>query len=754
MKTVASGYLGACNFVAMPYGLRMDMPLADSDRVRRDARYTLLIAATSFILFGFAGCGNGATEATEDGYTAWNAYAGSSDGAQYSSLAQVNVSNVHGLEVAWSYDTGDSNRYFFAPLVVKSVAYVLAKDYSIAAIDATNGEELWLHKPEGSERAMTSRGINFWQSADGQEQRLFFSSDHRLWALDARTGKPIQSFGDSGSVNLKEGLGRDPSSLSLVQSHSPGRIFGDLLILGSATNEGYGSAPGDVRAFDVRTGAVSWTFHTVPHPGEYGYETWPADAWKTVGGANVWTEFSLDEERGIVYLPVASAKYNFYGADREGTNLFSNCLVALDARTGERLWHFQFVHHDIWDYDPATSPKLLTVEHDGRLVYVVAQATKQGFLFVFDRVTGEPLWPVEERPVPMGTELPGETLWPTQPYPTAPPPFARQSFTADDVNPFLDEEETARLRAQVEGARNEGLFTPPSQRETIQMPGNNGGANWGGGAVDPESGRLYIVSKDHPAILKLVPDTSQAAPAPQDMELRGRYFYDTYCHACHTIATDENLLAVSSLVGVADRLSDQQIFNAIQQGQGSMPGFPTIADADIRLLVEFLKNPAAFPRIVEDEGKQLEGSARFTSGFGLVRASNGLPIVSPPWTTLTAYDLNRGEIEWQRPIGDAPELAAKGIRNTGSAFQKMAPVVTAGGLIFVGCRDGFVRALDSRDGSTVWESEVGVAMEGIPAVYAVEGRQYLLFCASAQVGLTPDSEIPIDGRYVAFALPE
>jgi len=684
----------------------------------------------------------------------WSAYAGSSDGAQYSSLDQINVSNVHRLEIAWSYDTGDANRYFFAPLAVGNVAYVLAKDYSIVAIDATNGEEIWLHKSEGSERAMTSRGINFWQSPDGQERRLLFASDHRLRALDARTGKPIRNFGHYGSVNLKEGLGRDPSSLSLVQSHSPGRIFGDLLILGSAMNEGYGSAPGDVRAFDVRTGAVGWTFHTVPHPGEFGYETWPEDAWKTVGGANVWTEFSLDEERGIVYLPVASAKYNFYGADREGSNLFSNCLVALNARTGERLWHFQFVHHDIWDYDPATSPKLLTVEHNGKPVDVVAQATKQGFLFVFDRVTGEPIWPVEERPVPMGTELPGETLWRTQPFPTAPPPFSRQSFNAEDLNPFLDEEETARLRAQVESARNEGLFTPPSQRETIQMPGNNGGANWGGGAVDPETGRLYIVSKDHPAILKLVPDPSQAAPAPQDLKLRGRYFYDTYCHACHAIDTDENLLAVSSLVGVADRLSDVQIFNAIQQGQGSMPGFPAIAEADTRLLVEFLKNPAAFPRIVEDEGPQLEGSARFTSGFGLVRASNGLPIISPPWTTLTAYDLNRGEIEWQRPIGNAPELAEKGIRNTGSAFQKMAPVVTASGLIFVGCRDGFVRALDSQNGSTVWEAEVGVAMEGIPAVYEVDGRQYVLFCASAQKGLTPETEVPIEGRYVAFALPD
>ena len=720
----------------------------------RQPRLSRILLGLVIMGFWVTGCRQEVIDKTKSAYSNWSAYAGSSDGAQFSALDQVNVSNVQQLQVAWSYATGDNNRYFFAPLVVGDRAYVLAKDHSIVAINATTGIELWAYKPEGSGRAMTTRGINFWESSDGREQRLFFSSDHHLRALNARTGKLADDFGTSGSVNLKEGLGRDPESLSLVQSHSPGRVFEDLLILGSATNEGYGSAPGDVRAFDVRTGKLVWTFHTIPHPGEFGYDTWPTEAWKTVGGANVWTEFALDEKRGIVYLPIASAKYNFYGADREGANLFSNCLVALDARSGRRLWHFQFVHHDIWDYDPATSPKLLTIDRDGEAIDVVAQATKQGFLFVFDRVTGEPIWPIEERKVPMGTELPGETLWATQPFPIAPAPFARQSFTADDLNPYLREEETVALRTQLENARNEGLFTPPSFRETIQMPGNNGGSNWGGGAVDPQSGRLYIVSKDHPAILKLEPDPSQVAPPPQDSVSRGRYFYDTYCYACHSVATDDNPLAVLPLVGVSDRLSDEQILNVIRQGQGPMPGFASIADPDAQLLLEFLKDPAAFPRMIGGEGKQLDGNARFTSGFGLVRTRDGLPIISPPWTTLTAYDLNRGEIEWQRPIGDVPELAAKGIRNTGSAFQKMGPVVTAGGLIFVGCRDGFVRALDLRDGSTVWEAEVGVALEGIPAVYESGGRQYILFCASAQKGLTRETEVTIEGRYVAFALPE
>ena len=332
-------------------------------------------------------------------------------------------------------------------------------------------------------------------------------ANHALQAIDARTGKPILSFGTGGRVDLKEGLGRDPKSLTLVQSTTPGRVFENLLILGSATNQGYGSAPGDIRAFDVRTGKLVWTFHTIPHPGEFGYETWPPDAWKTVGGANVWSEFSLDETRGIVYAPTASAKYNFYGADRKGANLFADSLLALDARTGKRLWHFQMVHHDIWDYDDATAPKLLTVRHEGKSVDAVAQVSKQGFVWVFDRVSGAPLWPIEERPVPR-TDMPGEETWPTQPFPTKPPPFARQKFTADDLNPYIEPQDRARFRDEILSARNEGLFTPPGLRPTIQMPGNNGGANWGGAAVDPANGTLFVVSKDLPAILKLVPDTT------------------------------------------------------------------------------------------------------------------------------------------------------------------------------------------------------------------------------------------------------
>ena len=716
-------------------------------------RSSLLCCYSASLILALVGCGKKQHSITND-YTSWSSYAGSADAAQYSSLDQINHSNVTRLEQAWSYPTGDNNPYFFAPLVVDAIAYVLAKNNSIVAIDATNGKEIWTHKLETGTSKLTNRGINYWESKDRSDRRLFFASDHHLRALNAQTGKSINTFGISGSVNLKEGLGRDPNKLSLVQSHSPGRVFENILILGSATNEGYGSAPGDVRAFNVRTGELIWTFHTIPHPGEFGYETWPADAWKTVGGANVWSEFSLDVERAIVYLPVASAKYNFYGADREGSNLFSNSLVALNARTGERLWHFQFIHHDIWDYDPATAPKLLTVDHEGERVDIVAQATKQGFVYVFNRVTGEPLWPIEERPVPQGTEMPRETLWPTQPFPTVPPPFASQSFTVDDLNPYLDPEERAKFHSYVQGARNEGLFTPPGRGDTIQMPGNNGGSNWGGGAVDPENGMLFIASKDHPAILKLEPDRAQQIPPPAEPALRGQYLYDVHCHSCHTVAVQENAMAVSSLVGVAEKLNDEMIRNVITQGQGPMPGFPSISQPDLDLLVEYLKNPIPIQRSPLDENEQLGASARFVSGFGLVRASNGLSPISPPWSSLTAYDLNLGTIKWQIPLGEVPELAAKGINNTGAVYQKVGPVVTAGGLLFAGTRDKKVPAFDVDTGEIVWERAVKNALQGIPAIYAVDGRQYILFCASAQVGLTRETEVTIEGEYIAFALPE
>lgn len=681
----------------------------------------------------------------QNNHLTWADYGGAPDSAQYSGLTQINRSNVAKLKVAWSYQTSDGNKYFFNPLIADGLMFVMAKNNSIVALDPTTGREVWVHETGPNNGIITNRGLNYWESADHKDRQLLFAVNNFLQALDAKTGMPIRSFGANGRTDLREGLGRDPKTLALVQSTTPGKVYQNLLILGSATNQEYDSAPGDIRAYDVRTGKLAWTFHTVPHPGEYGYESWPRDAWKTVGGANAWGELTLDEKRGIVFVPTGSPKYNFYGGDRLGANLFGDCLIALDARTGKRLWHFQMVHHDIWDYDNATAPKLLTVRHKGKLVDVVAQAGKQGFVWVFNRETGEPLWPIEERPVP-ASDMPGEKAWPTQPFPTAPPPFARQKFTADDLSPFIeDPEERARFRDSILSARNEGLFTPPGLRNTIQMPGNNGGANWSNAAADAEKGLLYIVSKDFPAMLKLEPDGTKAAALAGSPEEQGQFLFNQNCAKCHSTER-------KSLPGA--KLSRQQIRDIVRQGKGKMPGFKDISDSEVNQVASYLLNPLRAPAKTGVPG-------RYKSSFGFMVTSSGLSAIKPPWTSLTAYDLNEGTIRWKVPLGEVPELVQKGFKDTGAHFPKVGPVVTAGGLIFAGTRDRKVRALDSDTGKVLWEAEVSAALEGMPAVYEAGGREYLVVCAAAQPTTHthatpghPAANAKIDGAYVAFALPE
>ena len=697
-------------------------------------------------------------------YSTWSHYGGSPDSAQYSSLTQINRGNIARLKSAWVYPTGDANRYFFNPLVAHGLMYVMAKNNSIVALEPATGKEVWVHNTDPHTKLITNRGINYWESEDGSDRRLLFAQDNFLQEIDARAGQAIHNFGKDGRVDLRQGLGRDPNDIVLVQSTTPGRVFEDLIILGSATNQEYESAPGDIRAYDVRTGQLAWTFHTVPHPGEFGYDTWPKDAWKTVGGANAWGELSVDARRGIVYVPTGSPKYNFYGADRLGADLFGDCLLALDARTGKRIWHFQMVHHDIWDYDDTTGPKLLTVTHQGRPVDIVAEVSKQGFLWVFDRTTGRPLWPIEERPVP-SSDMPGEKTWPTQPFPVKPPPFARQKFTADDLSPFLDSEEKASIRDELLSARNEGLFTPPGLRNTVEMPGNNGGANWSGAAIDPDNGTLFVVSKDLPAMLKLEPEITATAPPKGSPEQQGLVIYETKCQICHHADLKGQPPSVPSLVNISARLNRDKVRDTVVHGQGLMPAFALPAQALDRLTAFlFSKSPVnASPVASLNENTAVTQSktvSRYRSGFGFMTTKSGLSPIAPPWTSLTAYDLNKGTIKWKIPLGEVPELATKGFTETGSHFPKVGPVVTAGGLIFTGTRDKKVRAIDEDTGKVLWEAEVGAGLEGMPAVYEIDGKEYIVFCAAAQSS-TKSSAAPSEvasqstdrnGAYVAFAL--
>jgi len=675
-------------------------------------------------------------------YTTWSDYGGSADSAQYSALTQINRANVNQLQVAWAYQTGDANPYLFNPLVVDDVIYVLAKNNSIVALEAATGKELWAHEnPRGR---ITTRGINYWESQDRSERRLLYSHDDALHAIDARTGASIPTFGVSGRVDLREGLDRDPSKIR-VQSGTPGRVFEDLIIVGSATNQEYESAPGDIRAYDVRSGKLVWTFHTVPRPGEFGYETWPEDAWSYTGGANNWAGMALDERRGIVFVPTGSAAADFYGANRTGDNLFANALIALDAATGRRLWHFQAVRHDTWDRDLPAPPSLVTVTHAGRRIDAVAQTSKHGYVFLFDRTNGEPLFPIKYRRTP-ASDVEGERSADTQPFPTRPAPFARQMLTEDLLTRRTPEAHRTAVEA-FRTFRSGGPFLPVAVgQETVVFPGFDGGAEWGGAAFDPETGVLYVNSNEMAWLAELGLNVTGTGPRA------------TYLRACATCHRDDFTGAppqIPSLAGIAGRRTPADLTKIIRQGAGRMPGNPTLPADTVAALVEYLRTGKSTATGDQPETPSpAHVKYRFTGFQKFIDAEN-YPAIAPPWGTLSAIDLNTGEYAWTVPLGEYPELAAQGIKNTGSENYG-GPIVTAGGLVFIGATnfDRKFRAFDKATGELVWESLLPFSGNGTPCTYEADGRQFVVVPAGGgkgrgQFGARAES----GGAYVAFALP-
>lgn len=724
----------------------------------------LSIAVTGVFVFGVAAWA--APQDSTSAHSTWSTYLGNPDASHYSSLSQINRTNVAKLQVAWTYDAGSERPYEFNPIIVGRTMYVIAQKTSIVALDAATGNQLWIyHSPDVPLMEM-HRGINFWQSKDGSEQRLLIAFNNHLEAIDAKTGQRIESFGTNGTVDLKAGLGRDEKTIAQIQSATPGEVFGDLIILGSSTGEEYGSPPGDIRAYDVRTGKMVWIFHTVPHPGEPGYNTWPKDAWKYVGGTNCWGEMALDEQSGIIYIPTGAPTYDFYGADRKGNNLYADCLLALNARTGKLIWYFQFVHHDLWDYDATAAPQLLTIHQNGQDIPVVAQATKQGFLYVFNRLTGKPVWPIVERPVPP-SPMPEEHASPTQPFPTQPPPFARQKFTLADLDPYLlSPQDRDRWTKIITGAVNTGLFTPAGLTDTIEMPGNHGGANWGMTASDPTAGTMFVYSMDLPAFLKLehrLPPFLWEIPMEAPPLKRGQAVYHFYCERCHGVDHEGAPPAIPSLVNAPTTFGEDTIKSVVHNGYKDMPAFPDLYDTLLHDLVSYLGQPvsAAPPEEEQPEPEPPKGSAplpeRYWSGYGLQTS-----IVSPPWSTLTAYNLSDGTIKWKTTVGDSPAATLQGVKGGGLMMPRNGPVVTAGGLIFMATRDeGKLHVFDEQTGKEIWTYEMPAASEGVPSVYEVDGQEYLVVCAtSAKVteiprdGPPPPATGPVKRAYIAFALPK
>jgi quinoprotein glucose dehydrogenase len=696
-------------------------------------------------------------------FTSWQTYNGTKAGMKYSSLTQIDTTNVSQLQIAWTYNTGDADTAHASqmqcnPIMVNGTVYGLTPQMRLFAVDALTGKQKWLFDANAQTRhdndrssyhiMINGRGVAYW--TDGQQdERLFFTAGSNTFAVDAKTGKVIHTFGDNGSIDLHNDLGRDVSQLFVVNS-SPGMVFQDLLILGTRVDEAPPAAPGHIRAYDVRTGKLRWIFHTIPHPGEPGYETWEdKNAWQHVGAANVWSGFSLDEKRGILYAPTGSAAYDFYGGKRKGSNLYANCLLALDAASGKLIWHFQFMHHDLWDKDTPTPPALITLQRDGKAVDAVAQTTKNGMVYVFDRVTGKPLFDIQEVPVDTVSELAGEKVWPTQPIPVKPAPFVRQTITEKDINPYLSASEQQELKAKLAGYRKGNMFIPPGTTPAVILPGYDGGGEWGGPAADPETGILYVNANEMAWIMQMRENKIEQA-TNETLLKAGQRLYKQHCMACHG-SERQGLGNNPTLIDIKTKYSQPELVGLLNTGRRMMPAFKHVPDLDKEAIAAFILD------------NQEAGSKKFTgtvtldtvnyvpykmTGYNKFLSSNGYPAMSPPWGTLNAIDLNSGEFVWKITLGEYAELAAQGIPPTGTENYG-GPVVTAGGLVFIGAsRDGKFRAFNKRNGKLLWEYTLPAAAFATPAVYLLNGKQYVVIaCGGGKLNTKPGD------AYIAFALP-
>ncbi len=705
-------------------------------------RYSL--APILLIVTLLAACHTDNHEAGSD----WPVYLGGNSTNQYSPLQQITVENVQNLKPAWVFHCGDDvsgndTQIQCNPLIINGVLYGTSPKLRVFALDASDGHQLWAFNPHPDvDFAMNvNRGLAYWKK--GNDSRILFTAGPLLYALNAESGKPVLTFGDSGHVSLKEGLG-DHAEDKYVVATSPGIVYKNLLVIGSRVTEASGAAPGYIRAFNILTGNLEWVFHTIPLPGEDGYETWPDSAFAYAGGANSWAGMSLDEKRGIVYIPTGSPAFDFWGGDRKGKNLYANCILALNASDGSLVWYFQTVHHDLWDRDVPTPPDLVTVHHNGREIQAVAQITKSGFVFLFDRSTGEPVFPIREIPVPP-SDLDGEETWPVQPVPDLPPPFSPQILTMDNITDISDSSHdfVAGILKNVHTGRQ---FIPPSTDGTVVLPGFDGGGEWGGAAVDPASGILYVNGSVMPWIITMLKIDTTTAMLAQP----GRNLYMVNCAVCHG-QNREGLPGnvYPALTDIGKKYNKEEIIKLLNSGKGFMPAFQNLHKDEKLSIIAFITGEAPVTDLKETSRDTKTPLIPYThTGYNRFVDQQGYPAIKPPWGIISAIDLNKGDILWQVPLGEFKELTDRGIPITGTENYG-GPVVTAGGLIFIAAsKDGYIRAFNKDNGKECWKYKLPSGGYATPAVYKVNGRQYVVIaCGGGKMG-TPSGD-----TYMAFALP-
>ena len=684
----------------------------------------------------------------------WRAYRGDDGINAYSQLDQINKGNVNQLQVAWTYRTNDHSDFSKIecnPIIIGKTLFGVSAKMKVFAIEANTGKELWVFDPfePGSKEGGFNRGLTYWE--DGDDKRILGCAKNKLIALDALSGKPFSDFGENGFVDLRKGLRNDADFEKYdVTNTSPGVVYQDLIIVGSSLKENYEALSGDIRAFDVRTGQLRWTFHTIPRPGEFGYDTWSEESYKNIGGSNAWAGLSIDRERGLVFAATGAPAFDFHGGERKGQNLFANSIIAMEAATGKYVWHFQTSHHDLWDYDLPTPPNLTTVKKEGKEIDAVVQITKQGLVFMLERETGKPIYPIEERSVPASTMI-DESTWPTQPFPVKPLPLTRTSFD-ESIITDISPESHEFIRTEASKYSWGSIYQPPSLQGIIQLPGFRGGAEWSGAAIDVESGVMYVGLNDIPNIVQLVAEgTEQESLFGKPIAEVGLKIYTTKCMACHGEERKGNP-GFPSLVDISKRMKPNDASNILKKGQRNMPAFPDLSEEQMNAVVSFLfdinKNKtyqSKEPIATTSVGKPMRYRIK---AYKQLLDQDGYPGIKPPWGTLCALDLNTAEVKWRVPLGEYPALVEKGIRNTGTQLFG-GGIVTAGGLVFIGAsQDEKFRAFDKETGEILWEYQLPAGGYATPSTYEIDGKQYVVIAAGGggfQRTKTSD-------HYIAFTL--